>query len=168
MNSKKYIGIGFLSLFILVVLSNAAIAQATVVNVSPSAQDVAAGETFTVNITIDPSVSIAGAQLDLSFDPSIVSVVGVTEGTLLKQSGANTYFSSGTLDNTAGTLTGVVGAITTPGQAVGTPGVFATIQMTAKPGAGTSSTLDLSSVIVGDITGHSVAITVNTGNVTVG
>ncbi|KAF5428494.1 Cohesin domain-containing protein [Candidatus Methanophagaceae archaeon] len=103
----------------------------------------------------------------MSFDPSIVSVDGVTEGTLLKQGGANTYFSSGTIDNTAGTLTGVVGAITTPGQTVGSPGVFATLQMTAKPGAGTA-TLDLSSVIVGDKTGHSVAITVNTGSVTVG
>ncbi|MCK4732923.1 MAG: hypothetical protein KAT65_10750, partial [Methanophagales archaeon] len=121
----------------------------------------------TVDVTVDPKVPIAGLQLDLSFNPSIVSVDGVTEGTLLKQSAANTYFSSGMIDNTAGTVTGVVGAITTPGQTVGSQGVFATLQMTAKSGAGTS-TLDLSSVIVGDITGHSVAITVNTGNVTVG
>ena len=47
------------------------------------------------------------------------------------------------------------------------PGVFATIQMTAKSVDGTSP-LDLSNVIVGDINGNPVSITVNDGSVTVG
>jgi len=139
----------------------------TIVNVSPTSQYVQEGEVFTVNVSIDPAVAIAGAQFDLSFNPSIVSVNSVTEGNLLNQNGANTYFSPGTIDNTAGTITGVAGAIITPGQTVSSPGVFAIIQMTAKSVEG-SSTLNLSNVIVGDINGNPVPITVNNGSVTVG
>ena len=84
----------------------------------------------------------------------------------MNQNGANTYFSPGTIDNTAGTITGVAGAITTPGQTVSSPGVFATIQMTAKSVEGTSL-LDLSSVIVGDINGDPVSVMVSDGSVTV-
>ena len=167
MKSKKYIGIGIISLFLLFVLSGIAVAQTTVVSVSPSTQNVAKGETFTIDITIDPGVSIAGAQFDLSFNPSLVSANSVTEGILLKQGGSSTYFSSGVIDNTAGTITGVAGAITTPGQTVSSPGVFATIQMTAKSVDGTSP-LDLSNVIVGDINGNPVSITINEGSVTIG
>jgi hypothetical protein len=167
MKSKKYIGIGILSLFILFVFCSVAIAQAAVVSVSPSTQNVATGETFTVDITIDPSISIAGAQFDLSFNPALVNGDSVTEGNLLKQGGAGTYFSPGTINNIAGTITGVAGAITTPGQSVSSQGVFATIEMTAKSVDGTS-TLNLSNVIVGDLSGNPVSIIVNNGSATVG
>ena len=167
MKTKKYIGIGILSLFLFFGLSGMAVAQTTVVGVSPSTQTVSQGQTFTINITIDPGVAIAGAQFDLSFNPSLVSANSVTEGYLLKQNGASTYFSPGTIDNTAGTITGVAGAITTPGQTVSSPGVFATIQMTAKSVEGTLP-LDISNVIVGDINGNPVSITVNDGSVTIG
>jgi parallel beta-helix repeat protein len=139
--------------------------EATTVSISPSTQTVLPGA-FTVNVTVEPEVPIAGVQFDLSFDPSLVRVNNVTEGNLMKQVGANTYFCSGTIDNTAGTITCVASAITTPGETVSTPGVFATIQMTAKSAAGTS-TLDLSNVIVGDINGNPVAIAVNDGSVTI-
>ena len=167
MRNKKYIEIGVLSLFLFFILSATANAQTTVVSVSPATQNVPKGGAFTVDITINPGVSIAGAQFDLSFNYSLVSVINITEGNLLKQGGANTYFSPGTIDNTAGTITGVAGAITTPGQMVSSSGVFARIQMTAKSVDGTSS-LDLSNVIVGDINGNPVSIMVNDGTVTVG
>ena len=139
--------------------------EATTVSISPSTQTVSPGP-FTVNITVEPEVPIAGVQFDLSFDPFLLRANNVTEGNLLKQGGANTYFYSGAIDNAAGTITHVASAITTPGETVSTPGVFATIQMTAKSAAGTS-TLDLSNVIVGDINGNPVAITVNDGSVTI-
>jgi parallel beta-helix repeat protein len=139
--------------------------EATTVSISPSTKIVSPGP-FTVNVTIEPEVPIAGVQFDLSFDPSLLRANNVTEGNLLKQGGANTYFYSGAIDNAAGTITHVASAITTPGETVSTPGVFATIQMTAKSAAGTS-TLDLSNVIVGDINGNAVSTTVNNGSVTI-
>jgi parallel beta-helix repeat protein len=137
--------------------------EATTINITPSTKTVLPGA-FTVNVTVEPEVPIAGVQFDLNFDPSLLRANNVTEGNLLKQGGANTYFYSGTIDNAAGTITCVASAITTPGETVSTPGVFATIQMTAKTAAGTS-TLDLSNVIVGDINGNPVAIAANDGSV---
>jgi len=119
-----------------------------------------------VNITVDPAVPIAGVQFDLSFNTSLIRANSVTEGDLLKQGGANTYFSPGTIDNTAGKITGVAGAIITPGTTVSSPGTFAVISFTAKTTEGTSP-LDLSNVIVGDVNGNPVPITVNNGSVTV-
>ena len=165
-NRKKHILIGILSLFLLSGLTGMAVAE-TLVYVTPSAQNVANGETFTMNVTIDPDTSIAGAQFDLSFNASLVSADSVTEGDLLSQDGASTFFSPGTIDNAAGTITGVAGAITTPGANVSSPGVSATIRMTAKMVDGTSL-LNLSNVIVGDMNGNAVPNTVNDGSVIIG
>ena len=139
--------------------------EVTTINITPSTKTVLPGP-FTVNVTVEPEVPIAGVQFDLSFNSSLLRANNVTEGNLLKQDGANTYSYSGTIDNAAGTITHVASAITTSGETVSTPGVFATIQMTAKSAAGTS-TLDLSNVIVGDINGNAISITVNNGSVTI-
>ncbi len=165
-NRKKYIRIGILSLFLLSGLTGMAVAE-TLVYVTPSTQNVANGETFTMNVTIDPDTSIAGAQFDLSFNASLVSASSVTEGDLLSQDGASTYFNPGTIDNAAGTITGVACAITTAGATVSSPDVFATIRMTTKLVDGTSL-LNLSNVIVGDMNGNAVSTNVNDGSVIIG
>jgi len=138
----------------------------TTVNITPPAQTVRTGLNFIINITVDPAVPIAGVQLNLSFNSSLLQTNSVTEGNLLKQEGAGTYFNPGAIDNTAGTIAGIAGTITTPEETVSLPGVFATINMSAKSVEGTS-TLDLSNVIVGDIKGIPVSIRVNGGGVTI-
>jgi hypothetical protein len=140
---------------------------ATAVTVQPPTKVVGIGETFTVDIFVDPDIDIAGAQFRLSFDASLITANDVTEGNLLSQGGASTYFLSGIIDNVAGTIIGVVGAITTSGQSVSSPGTFATISFTAGTAVGTSA-LDLSNVIVGDLQGHAMDITVTDGSVTIG
>lgn len=124
------------------------------------------GEQFSINIQVDPGEAIAGIQFDLAFDASLVTVDSVAEGSLLSQDGASTYFSSGTIDNVSGTVSGVAGAITTPGQTVSTTETFAVITMTAGTAGGTSL-LTLSNVVVGDINGQSVDISVVNGQVTI-
>ena len=83
----------------------------TTVTISAGDYTVPRNENFTVNITVNQTVPITGVQLDLSFNPSLVSVNNVTNGTLLTQDGAEAYFINGTIDNTTGTLTGVAGTI---------------------------------------------------------
>jgi hypothetical protein len=130
----------------------------TLVSVSaPSA--VNPGEQFTVDIAVEPGTAIAGLQFNLAFDPAVVTADSVAEGNLLSQGGASTYFSAGTIDNVAGTISGVAGVITTPGQSVAIPEIFAVITMTAGSQTGTSS-VTLSEVIVGDINGQAVEISV--------
>lgn len=124
------------------------------------------GEQFTVNISVVPNNAIAGMQFDLSYNPAIVTVNSVTEGNLLNQSGASTYFNSGQINNVAGTITGVFGAIISPGQTVSAVGTFAVITLTAGSTGG-SSPLTLSNVVVGDINGNAIPVTVNSGTVSV-
>ncbi len=134
-------------------------AGTAVISVSAPLQAVSYGTQFTVNINVQPNNAIAGAQFNLSFNPALVSVNSITEGNLFNQGGASTYFMQGTINNTTGTVTGVAGVITTPGQTVSSAGTFAVITMTAGTSQGTS-TLNLSNVIVGEINGQSISVTV--------
>jgi C1A family cysteine protease len=137
----------------------------TAVTVEPVSNNVGIGDTFTVNIFVDPNTDVAGAQFNLSFDASVVTANNVTEGNLLSQDGASTFFLPGTINNTAGTIINVAGVITTPGQSVSSMGTFATIGFNAT--AEGTSTLDLSDVIVADKQGQLASITVTDGSVTI-
>ena len=139
--------------------------ETTIVSVSAPSQ-INSGEQFTVDIVIQPGEAIAGVQLDLVFDPSLVTADDVAEGNLLSQGGAATYFNPGGIDNVAGTINGVAGAIITPGQTVSTAGTFVTITLTAGTGGGTCP-LTLSAVVVGDINGQPVPVSIVDGEVAI-
>ena len=139
--------------------------ETTIVSVSAPSQ-VNSGEQFTVDIVVQPGEAIAGAQFDLAFDQSLVTADGVTEGNLLSQGGATTYFNPGGIDNVAGTINGVAGAIITPGQTISTAGTFVTITLTAGTGGGTCP-LTLSAVVVGDINGQPVPVSIVDGEVVI-
>jgi len=140
--------------------------EATVVKVWPTSQRVDPGEQFIVSIVVEPGVEIAGMQFDMTFDQSCAIVNSVEEGNLLTQGGASTYFNPGEIDNAAGTITGVYGAIISPGETVSASGTFATITLTAGMEGGTCP-LNLSGVIVGDINGNSVPVSVVDGTISV-
>jgi hypothetical protein len=138
----------------------------TEVSVSAPTGALAPGQQFTVNIAVVPSKAIAGVQFDLVFDASLTAVSTIEEGDLLNQGGASSFFNSGTIDNQAGNITGVFGAITNPGATVSTPGTFATISFTAKTQSGTCP-LSLSNVVVGDVDGNAVTLSVVDGTVSI-
>jgi len=149
-----------LALSILLVMSGPASAAGNaVVSISVPAGDPNAGQQFTISIAVEPNNAIAGMQFNLSYDPGVVTVNSVTEGNLLNQGGASTYFNNGQINNTTGTITGVFGAITSPGQTVATAGAFAVISMTAGSAAG-SSPLTPSGVIIGDVASQPLPVSV--------
>ncbi|MFA4836235.1 MAG: carboxypeptidase regulatory-like domain-containing protein, partial [Dehalococcoidia bacterium] len=138
----------------------------TPVSISPASKTVATEQTFTVALVVHPVAPIAGVQFNLTFDPSLLTVVGIQEGTLLSQGGAVTYFTAGTIDNAAGTVSGVAGAITTPGATVSAEGTFAIITLKAKGIIGTSA-LALLNVVVGDIDGSGMPVAASNGSITI-
>jgi hypothetical protein len=140
--------------------------EITIVSVSAPSQ-IETGERFTINILVEPGAEIAGAQFELAFDPSLVTVDSVKEGQLFSQSGAATYFSPGIMDNVTGVITGIAGVVTTPGQTVSGTGIFAIITLTAGKAGGTCS-FTLSDVLVADINGISVPTSVLNGQVRIG
>jgi PKD repeat protein len=121
------------------------------------------GKTFTVGLLIDPSTPISGTQLDFVFNSSKASVNNVTEGNLLKQSGANTLFSSGTTNNSAGTVKNIYGFILGTSN-VSTPGTMATVNLTAGSKTGIAE-FSLSNVLISDADSKSVPYTVTNATV---
>lgn len=141
----------------------------TTVKISPASKQVAKSETFTVEVVVDPKTAIAGVQFDLSFDKTLLTLNNVTEGTLLSQNGANTYFAKMNTvanANTTGTIQ-VTGVILGENETVSFMGTFAVVQFTAKTVDGIS-TLVLSNVKVGDASANPVPKDVSGGSVTIG
>jgi len=137
--------------------------ETTSVSIIPSSENVANEETFTVEIEINPATEVAGVQLDLHFDPSIVSVVenGIEEGDFLRRGGATEFWWQ---DLDAGTIR-IYCSITGTGS-VSTTGTFATIQMRSDNVGGTSP-LQLTNVQVGDPQGAALDFKTEDGEVTV-
>ena len=144
--------------------SRASAAGTAIVSVSAPAQTVTSGTRFIVNINVQPNTAIAGAQFSLSFNPSLISANSVSEGNLLKQGGASTYFMAGKIDNANGTVSGVTGTIVTRGGTVSTPGTLASIAFTAGTARG-ASPITLSTLIVGDVNGQAVTVSAVNGQV---
>jgi len=132
----------------------------TIVSIDPSSQTVSAGDTFTINVSCVPGQPIKSFELELSFDPSLLTANSVTEGDIFD--GYTTFFISGTIDNNAGTITDIYNLIVEPGS-VSDFGTFVTISFTAKESSGISH-LDLYDVGVTNETGY-VPIEVNDGSV---
>ena len=103
----------------------------------------------------------------MSFNPEIISVDSITEGDLLSQRRALTFFIAGDINNTTGSINGVVGTITASRQSVFTAGTFATVNFTAGAGNGISDII-LNGVVIGDRNGQPVPISVINSQVTVG
>ena len=140
----------------------------TDIRISPTAKTVAPGETFTLDVIVEPAQghTIAGIQFDLSFNSTLVTVDSVTEGTVFNQGCNSTFFRGGTIDNEEGTITAVVCVVTEPGCAVTSSGPVATINFTAGTGTG-SSVIGLNNTKVGNEAGKGCSSADYGGNVEV-
>ena len=96
----------------------------------------------------------------------MVRVNSVTEGDLFKQTGANTFFYPGSINNAAGSVTNVYGCIMGK-RNVSTPGTFAIIGVTASKSNVVSGTypLKLTNVKISDNRGNAVPIIVKNGTI---
>ncbi len=139
-------------------------AYAAEVAVIPSTLVIPPGTTFNLNISIDPRGSaIAGAQLDIAFNQSLIRVNNITEGDLFKQGGANTFFNSGIINNSTGTVINIFNTI------IGKKNVtaqenFIIINMTAIGTSGTSA-INLSNVRISNPSGNTVVLNVTNGSI---
>ena len=129
-------------------------------------RDVSVGDTFTIDVTVDPEGnSVYSAQYDLTFDPTILQVTDQEKGDFLTQDGKNSIEAKNDFNNTIGKLeygetrmgvtSGVIGA-----------GVLATITFEAVSAGSTD--LVLSDVVVGDPNAQPIeGVVLNPGTVNV-
>ena len=154
-SKNRYIWLVFT--FILLISLGTWPAAASSVTLSLSPQVISAGDTFTVDIFVEPDVAIAGMQFNLEFDDTLVHVDNVTEGDLFTQSGMSTFFNNGSIE--PGLLSNVYGAILGASN-VSTPAAFATITMVMDTEDVATLPLNLTNVIISDPTGHAVEVEV--------
>ncbi len=139
-------------------------AYAAEVTVAPSTPVITPGTDFNMNITIDPqNIAIAGAQLNIEFNRSLIRVNSVSEGDLFKQGGANTFFNNSIIDNAGGTVINIFDAIIGR-KNVSTRGTLIIINITAFSSSGTSG-MNLSNIKISDPNGSPVAMNATNGSV---
>ena len=62
---------------------------------------------FVIHLNAKNMKDLAGWQTDILFDPTVLKADSITEGNFLKHGNVQTYFRSGTIDNTTGRITGI-------------------------------------------------------------
>jgi general secretion pathway protein D len=103
--------------------------------ISPASQTVSLGQTFTLDINVDQIPDLFDYQFSLSFDPAVLAAQSVTEGTLFANTG-DSFFSPGSINNTAGSITTTDDTLEGKVHGVSGPGTLAIVQFTAIAAAG--------------------------------
>lgn len=99
------IGAVLLAALLLTCICQTCVAAGSSVSVSPRTITVSPGDTFTIDIIVDPAGSeVYGAQCKLCFDGALLKATNQTEGTFLSHDGADTIAILNSIDNTAGTI----------------------------------------------------------------
>ena len=101
-----------------------------ILNIQPLSLNVQTGDTFEVEVTISEVEDLVGWQFDIGFDPSVLSVNGITEGNFLSGAGPM-IFIPGFIDNVGGTLSMSAAALLGPFDGASGSGLLATISFTA-------------------------------------
>ena len=122
------------------------------------------GDTFTLDISVEDVIDLAGWQFDIAFDPAVLEAVEVSEGDFLKTGGGTAFFQKGTIDNTTGKITKLSSAKLSDDGVSGT-GTLLSVTFTAKTTGETR--LALHNFQLGSTTGeiinagpHEVVITI--------
>ena len=92
-----------LSLLSCLLLASTRLSSGAVLSVQPVSASVSTGQTFSVTIGVTSVSDLYAYQLDVDFNPAILSAVSVSEGSFLSSAGS-TIFLPGTIDDTAGTV----------------------------------------------------------------
>ena len=111
------------------------------------------GDTFTLDISAETVIDLAGWQFDIAFDPAALEAVNVSEGDFLKTGGATTFFQGGRINNAAGKITGLNAARLS---ASGVTGTGSLLQVNFKAKSGGETKLALQNFQFGAITGENI------------
>ena len=123
-------------------------------SLSTDTTPVRAGGSFTLRLSAEKIVDLAGWQADITFDPNVLEAIEVNEGDFLKAGGVGTFFLRGTIDNTAGKITKISSARLSGG--VNGTGTLLSVTFTAKAVGETRVTL--SNLHAGDSSTEAIAL----------
>jgi hypothetical protein len=81
-----------------------------IISLEPAAASVTEGSTFSLSIEIGAALDLFAFQFDLTFDPTRLLAIGITEGPFLGSAGT-TLFVPGSVDNVGGAVTATAGTL---------------------------------------------------------
>ena len=132
----------------------------TVVKVDPSSSTVAVGATIVVNVRIENVTNLAGAEVHITYDPTLLEVQGIAAGGFL----APDFVAQSSA--TGGHIDYAIAQMPAQHQPVSGSGVF--LQMTFKGLANGTSPINFTSAVLSDAGGNPIAQTTQNGSVIVG
>lgn len=135
-----------------------------VLSLSASPAPAVVGSPVTLSVLIDGITDLYAFQYSLAFNPSLLQVTGVSEGSFLS-AGGGTFFGAGTVDNTAGTVSFLFDTLVGSLPGVSGSGTLATISFSAI-GGGTSA-LSFSDVFFYNSLLAPIAVQATNGSLTV-
>ena len=110
-------------------------------------------DTFTLDISAETVIDMAGWQFDITFDSAVLEAINVSEGNFLKTDGGTTFFHSGSIDNAAGRIVGLNAARLS---AQGVTGTGTLLQVRFKAKSAGETKLALHKFQFGSVTGDSI------------
>ena len=119
-------------------------ASAGSIFILPSSPTIGLGNAESIDVNVSGLSDLYAFQFDLSFNPSVLAFVSITEGDLFNNVGVS--FIPGTIDNTVGTISFIADSLSGPGPGISSNGTLAQIAMTAI-GVG-SSDINLANVVL--------------------
>ena len=154
------IGLVYLALLISSVFN----VSAQSVSIAPVSIEAEQGDTFTINIQVDPKDDyIYGAQYVLYFDSNILNASSQTQGTFLSQDGASSKVFADIINNTIGKLEYVESRMSVE-QGVTNSGTLASITFEVIGTSGTSY-FEFSDVLLSDSDGVEIQnVTISPGS----
>ncbi|WMW26195.1 cohesin domain-containing protein [Methanolobus sediminis] len=115
---------------------------------------------------MESDVNVSGAEMQLTYDPSLIEVVSIAEGNFFKQKGAKIMFSKGTIDNELGTVTNIYSVIMGDDMILDRE-AFATVTLQAKNNSGLAN-LEMKNVVITNSEGDKLPVTVTNAEIAVG
>lgn len=166
-------GAVLIGLVVLVLLSGlvssvvqAAPTPSSTISVSPASIVVSQGDTFTIEIVVDPKgEEIYAVQYDLYFDNNLLNATSQTPGTFLSQDGVDTIEAINEINNSIGKVE--YGETRTGESGITNSGVLASISFEVIGTSGRSD-LKLGDVILSDPNAESIETEINSGICTIG
>ena len=134
-------------------------------SLSTQATSIGVNKTFTLQLKANDITDLAGWQADLVFDPDVLKVDSVTEGTFLKQKGGRTHFRKGTVNNQKGKIAGISSTRISPSGVTGEGGLLS-VKFTAK--ATGETRVSLREFRAGSSAGKTILVTAPDVIITVG
>ncbi|MYK18748.1 hypothetical protein F4055_11390 [Candidatus Poribacteria bacterium] len=132
---------------------------------STETTQVEVGDTFTVNLIVENIDNLAGWQTDIVFNSTVLRALSVAEGDFLEQGGGDTFFKSGTINNTTGKITGLQGVQLSKGE-MDRYGVLVSVNFTAI--ANGESQLTVANFQAGSSRGEKIPATLSEITIVVG